>query len=129
MAKTWEQRLAELKKYKSKNGHCNVNTKSGPLGDWVKIQRKLHKKGAIPAKHEELLTDIGFDWSPMESIWEQRLAELKEYKSQNGHCNVKTKSGSLGQWVRTQRRCYKNDELPMERIERLEEVGFMWEAP
>ena len=36
----WIERYEELKKYKETHGDCNVPTKHGPLGIWVRNQRQ-----------------------------------------------------------------------------------------
>jgi len=64
-----------------------------------------------------------------DAIWEQRLGELKQYKSAVGHCNVPLRSlehPELGNFVSWQRRQYKNGCLTDDRIERLNDIGFEW---
>ena len=56
---------------------------------------------------------------------------LIEYKEKYGDCDVPQKyvsvSGQrLGNWVNTQRRFRKTKKLSPERVERLNEVGFVW---
>jgi hypothetical protein len=68
----------------------------------------------------------------MSTAWYKHLDELKEYKTQNEHVSVPRKSGSLGEWCRTQRRYYKQyqkgEKVPLtkERMEALEDLGFIW---
>jgi len=68
----------------------------------------------------------------MDGIWYKHLDELKEYKTQNDHVSVPRKSGSLGEWCRTQRRYYKQyrkgESVPLtkERMKALEDLGFIW---
>lgn len=40
----FDVKFAELEEFKRLNGHCNVTTKSGPLGTWVSRQRQLYNK-------------------------------------------------------------------------------------
>jgi len=47
------------------------------------------------------------------------LLVRKGYKTQDGH--------SLSNWVGTQRKEYKKGKLDAERIQRLEELGFVWD--
>lgn len=42
-SKDWELAFGKLLEYKAKNGHCNVPTKTSPLGRWVANQRKKYK--------------------------------------------------------------------------------------
>lgn len=68
----------------------------------------------------------------MDGIWYKHLDDLKEYKNHNGHVSVPRKSGSLGEWCRTQRRYFKQyrkgETVPLtkERMKSLEDLGFVW---
>ena len=46
------------------------------------------------------------------SNWDKNFADLIKYRDTNGHCDVNTKTSSLGRWVGGQRNLYKkhNDE-------------------
>jgi len=45
----------------------------------------------------------------------------------NGHCNVPSKNGSLGQWVKKQRLWYRSKKLKADRYEKLVGIGFVFE--
>jgi hypothetical protein len=69
------------------------------------------------------------------SSWEKRFAELLEFKSRHGHCEVPQnykENTSLGIWVNKQRMEQKlrmegkNSSLNDARLQRLESVGFRW---
>jgi hypothetical protein len=68
---------------------------------------------------------------PANQLWEQRFAALLNFKQREGHCCVPTlhrESGlKLGWWVATLRRNKK--EISTERLTRLDEIGFVWNAP
>jgi len=66
-----------------------------------------------------------------------RFKELIEYKAKHGDCFVPDNYGpnkQLGTWVNTQRRQYrflqqgKHSQMTEERINKLEEIGFKWDA-
>ncbi len=72
-----------------------------------------------------------------EKIFDNRLEELAKFKEQFGHCNVPLKYPSLGFWCARVRKSYKDLQegkpkseysmpLNVERIERLEDMGFQW---
>ena len=83
-----------------------------------------------------MLEGIGFVWSAQHELWEERLAELVDYRARHGHCNVPNRSKShpkLCVWVKSQRRHYKllqdgskHSCMTMERIRRLDDIGFVW---
>jgi len=85
------------------------------------------------------LDDAGFKWilaTPTRRAFDERYAELMNFKEKFGHCNVQqTKSGgyqSLGKWCNHLRTSYKKDQkreppnikLTEEMIQQLEDAGF-----
>jgi hypothetical protein len=61
--------------------------------------------------------------------WDAQLAQLAAYKAQHGHCNVPHHSDpKLSRWVRTQREHKRETPgISMERVARLDELGFTWQ--
>lgn len=126
----WEARLNELIEYKSKHGHCNVNTggKEGKLGDWVHTQRGQYRDGNISQDRVDRLNAIGFAWyakgAPASEVWEERFNDLASHISQHGSCDgIPTKS-QLWTWIRWQWYRYKIGKLSREHIDRLESIGL-----
>jgi hypothetical protein len=82
----------------------------------------------------ELLNRIDFKWRVMENDvlpWDDRLSQLLEYKEEHGHMQVPQRYDSnpqLGQWVQKMRWMRKMGMLKKERIEKLDEVGFVWKV-
>ncbi len=128
----WAQRFEELVNFKKKHGHCNVpnNCKKNPsLGGWVSTQRMKYKKGGIDKDKIKKLNAACFEWSILESTWLERLEELRQFKKENGHCNVSKnfkENPILGRWVGTQRGNKKKGALDRERVKKLNTLGFKW---
>jgi len=130
----WEKMFIALCEYRHKNGHCNVPQRyfeNRALGIWVGIQRSTYKneKKNILQKRIDRLDEIGFDWDPENTYWEEMFAALCKYRTKHGHCNVPqnySENLALGTWVSTRRKAYKNTGLSKEQIERLEDIGFVW---
>jgi superfamily II DNA or RNA helicase len=62
--------------------------------------------------------------------WWERFGELIEFRRQHGDCRVPNKykpNQQLATWVNTQRQFYSRQQLSVERIKRLQEVGFEWD--
>ena len=60
-------------------------------------------------------------------MWDARLKELEAYKQANGHCNVpQSRRGPLAHWIDRQRKLHRKGELPLDRKERLDALGFEW---
>jgi hypothetical protein len=69
---------------------------------------------------------IVLDRQKYDAAWAAKFRELQEFKAEFGHCNVKQIYESLGPWVSTQRANYAKRQLPKDRIEALESIGFEW---
>jgi hypothetical protein len=135
----WNNMLKDLAKFKEEHGHTNVPQRNNTLGQWVNTQRKnlvyreKGKRSHITRQRMDMLNEIGFDWvKDKETQWNDKLNELIVYKRVFDHTNVPRSQGSLGMWVRRQRRNYKlisigkTSPLTEERIYALESIGFLW---
>ncbi|KAL7540419.1 hypothetical protein ACHAXR_012737 [Thalassiosira sp. AJA248-18] len=126
----WEELFAALKLYKQNHGDCLVPQRYSEdprLGRWVNTQRSLYKAGELSDDREERLVNIGFNFDPYGSIWNENFAALKLYKQNHGNCLVPRRYSEdprLGRWVKTQRALYKAGELSDDREERLVNIGF-----
>ena len=58
--------------------------------------------------------------------WETRFNELVKYEAKHGDCNVPSSQGTLGNWVRVQRKTYMANSLTQDRIDRLNSIDFNW---
>lgn len=141
----WSEKFAELCTYREKMGHCLVPhtySENLPLARWVKRQRyqyKLMRDGKASTMTEErvkALEDIGFIWDSQGAAWGERLAELRLYRQEFGHCNVPSnfsQNPQLATWVKCQRRQYKLHQegkpsnMTPQRVRELENLGFEWE--
>lgn len=71
------------------------------------------------------------DVVPNQQRWEDMFIRLGIFKEKHNHCRVPNRypdDPSLGSWVATQRRYFKNKNLPMpaDRVKRLTDLGFEW---
>ena len=96
--KTFKDRAEELKAYREKNGHINV--KEGEDKSLAQFCRQMRYARRNPETIDRKLTEeriaeldaLGFEWAPRnrkEAQFQQRLEELKAYKAEHGHLNVK----------------------------------------
>eukprot|EP00979_Chaetoceros_neogracilis_P007710 scaffold1641_cov250-Chaetoceros_neogracile.AAC.4 len=125
----WNRRFVELVEYKEKNGHCNIPTTNGSLGQWVMRQRSLFRSKKLKADRYEKLVGIGLIFEDAKVAsgnvkWNTRFMELEKYKEKNGHCNFPTRNGSLGIWISNQRTVFRSKELKEDRYEKLLGIGF-----
>jgi hypothetical protein len=125
----WEQMYERLVVYKKSHGNCNVPQRweqDRLLAAWVITQRQ--RKDQLLPDRIQRLEKMGFDWNPLKTYWDQMYGRLVTYRKQHGDCKVPggwKQDRPLATWVNTQR--HRKDQLPPERIQRLEKLGFDWD--
>lgn len=125
--------LIALQKFKQEFGHCNVPqhfSKNPPLARWVSKQRTLYNKALLKNDMLNILNQMGFDWSPNNSVWEKKYMQLCDFKEKYGHCNVSLYYASnsvFGRWVSKMREYYKKKLLSLYQLTKLKEIDFIWE--
>ncbi|KAL3937414.1 MAG: hypothetical protein SGBAC_007484 [Bacillariaceae sp.] len=142
----WLIQFEELLKFKALHGHCripNACQNNSSLSRWVKRQRyqyKLKQEKKISTLSDERvkqLEEVGFVWDYHAEMWEERRAELEEFKGEFGDCNVPShypKNRKLSAWVKCQRRQYKrfidgdSSSMTGDRFGALERMGFTWKV-
>jgi hypothetical protein len=129
----WEQRFAELLTFKSERGHADVPTSERRwhgLGRWLVVQRRARKIGTLAAERIKRLADAGITWDTKAANWERHLLALQAFKADAGHCNVPqaycAEGLALGRWVNGQRVARKRGTLDLNRMSRLNAIGFQW---
>ena len=129
----WEQMFAALTAYKQAHGDCNVPASwdvNPELGQWCYVQRRTYRKNKISKDRVQRLEQLGFVWELLETSWDEMFAALKRYRQTHGDCKVPLKwkdDPKLGQWCSSQRANYKLGNLSVDRIYRLESLGFVWD--
>lgn len=142
----WNRFYELLRQYAERHGHVLVPRlcEVPGLGDWVTDQRRQYKawkqgqSTQLTQERRDKLEAIGFAWSVRNRPeWEQRYHELLQYKEKHGDCKVPQHyklNKSLGKWVAKQREQYKlyckgqHSFLTPYRLEKLKEVGFVWQV-
>jgi hypothetical protein len=129
--KIWNEMFQRLVAYKKKHKSTSVPTKyteDPKLGNWVNAQRAHHKNKMIPVVRIRRLDSIGFVWNPFDARWMEMYHRLVAYKKQHRSTIVPEyykEDPKFGIWVSNQRKYYKNKTLSVERINRLESIGFV----
>jgi len=130
--KGFQETLLYKEKTGTPNAIANYITSEGyQLGKWQSTQRSNYKKDILSFDRIELLENIGFVWELFGELFEKGFQETLFYKENTGNLNApqsyKTTEGfQLGSWQNTQRRNYKKGILSADRIEKLENIGFIW---
>jgi hypothetical protein len=95
------------------------------------------RKNKLPPGRRGRMEEIGFNFEiqseKYERRWNTKLQRLKRFKRKHGNCfgppNIASndvEDKELSNWVKEPRRGYKNGTIPNHRIQKLEEVGFVW---
>ena len=80
-----------------------------------------------------MLDKIKFSWVNTNSTFDQRVKQLLAYEKQHGTLHVSqvayskdSENHKLSRWVNEMRRLYNENRLSIERINRLNKIGFIW---
>ncbi|NOS72040.1 MAG: hypothetical protein HOP33_19195, partial [Verrucomicrobia bacterium] len=131
--KYFETMFQALLEYKQAQGDCLVPQRwkeNRKLAEWVSEQRMAYNRERLAPERVRRLDEVGFEWDPIGTRWEEMFQQLVEYKELHGDTNVPQRSGKyaeLGTWVRNQRAAKRyNRPILAERGKRLDEIGFVW---
>ena len=134
----WQQRLAELRAFRKRHGHCKVTPLLGAtpaFAKWVHRVRREGHEGRLSPEHRRALDKLGFHWgesSPGNDIrWARRYEELLAYHKRFGHTRVSAgwhENRPLGSWVYQQRLLRRTGRISPEHQALLERIPFSWEV-
>ena len=129
----WKEMLERLRAYKSEHGDCLVPQRwkeDRCLAEWVTNQRMAYSREQLAPDRISQLDEIGFDWDPLSTRWEEMFRQLVDFKNEHGHANVpqgSEKYKELATWVHCQRAAKRyNRPIIAKRGKRLDEIGFAW---
>lgn len=127
--RTWHESFQALVQYKERHGNTNVPVRyleDSALANWVRYQQRNQE--SLPNEKRQRLKCIGFQFGARnDRQWDAKLQRLQEYQQEYGrHATVRDLE--LSQWVSTQRSLYKKNLLRADRQEKLDAIGFVWQA-
>jgi superfamily II DNA or RNA helicase len=138
---SWDMWLGELKEFRERFGHCNVEInweEDVALARWVSAQRARRSEGTLTEEQVSRLEAVGFiwDWQSVKGAetWMKWYRELEAYTQEHGdphvprtHSNKKLASWV---WIQRQRRkgTRKNDPMTPEQESLLDTLSFRWHA-
>ena len=123
-AYTWEEKLEMVKAYIDENGKLpNSNDKNKEikqLGNWISIQKQNYKNKAhimkyenIRKRFEDFIAKYRRYFKSGEELWKDNLNIVEEYIKKNkilpSQHNKDENIKSLGGWINTQKKNYKNN--------------------
>ena len=129
----WQNKFSQLKEFKKEHGHTSpssTNKEFSLLGKWCEKQRSFHNQGKLSQQRFDLLDNLNFDWDPIETEWQNRFSQLKEFKKEHGHASPSSTNKEfslLGKWCLTQRSRHNQGKLSQERYDLLDSLKFDWD--
>ncbi|MCD8109559.1 MAG: helicase associated domain-containing protein, partial [Clostridiales bacterium] len=133
---SWEYKVVLVRKYlqEHKIGYIpqDVVVEGVWLGKWLAVQRKALEAGKLKPEQVKLLTGIPMR-TKNEELWEKAYEQACAYYKTYGDLNISrgyvTDTGyRLGNWVSRQRQLRREGHLSDEQVQRLDAIGFVWEA-
>lgn len=136
-------RIKALEEFYKVHGHIRVprDLKPEGLGSiyfWLGDQKKRQAAGLLPREEFENLDRFGLIWENENELikkesWQNFLSALSDFKKSTGTCNVpaefRTQNNyGLGAVVSKYRGLYRKNELPIEKINELNAIGFVWDV-
>lgn len=101
------------------------------LGSWINVQRTKNASGKLSDDRKRKLDILDIVWSPSKSVWNAGYDSLKRFVQANHTADVPGKyidenGFKLGVWITNQRSLKRSGKLSAERIDRLNNIGFIW---
>jgi superfamily II DNA or RNA helicase len=133
LGSTWDQRYGQLLVYKQAHGDCNVPQRwndNPELGKWCSQQRIRYQSNKLSPDRVRRLEQLGFVWDQLAAEWGEMFGALIAYEKAHGDGKVPKRwkeNSALGHWCQRQRIVYAKGDLSSDRVQRLEQLGFVWE--
>src|SRR5690606_31485070 len=88
-------------------------------------QRVKKKNGSLPKEHEDRLNKIDFVWNALETRWNQRFNELREFHERHGHFDVTPQTTEYPQLYSWTVKLRRNPQT-QDRLVKLNSIGYDW---
>lgn len=134
----WYGRYCALKRFKEEHGRFPVlsdareSDEINILYSWCRTQRKNYKSNILTKEHISKLEEIGFEleYTTQNEIWENNYNSVKEIylRLQRFPEAQDLEDEKLRKWITEQRQKLHKNNLAQERIQRLNEIEFVWDA-
>ena len=129
----WQTHIAELIAFKEEHGYTCVPQSSrfaaAPgLAKWVSNVRSSYRAGKLAPERIRQLEELGFNWVAIPPAWRNNYHQLKEWRSEHGHCNLPAGS-RIRSWASNQREHRLLGKLQPEQIALLDAIGYQWDQP
>ena len=133
---SWEENYTLLKEYIDlhKNSLVPVKTiyKQVKLGEWCAKQRRIYHDNLLSFERIEKLNNINFAWDFLDKRWDIMYEALLTFYNEHKHLkiptNISINGNNLYTWANTQRKIYKEGRLDNIKIQKLNNINFIWDT-
>lgn len=131
---SWYKYYEKAKEYYLKYGDLDIpfdyEINKLKLGQWLKNQRVIYKKGVLSNERLKLLEEIDIKWSLQDDKWDEYYYALEQYKDLFGDVNPKKNymidNLNLFAWKNAQRTAYSKGNMNKDHIMLLNDLEFDW---
>ena len=136
----WMSSYHQAEHYKSKHGKFPARTDTSEeavtIYRWIANQKQNFKNGTLSKERKKLLESVGIlvKAKSSEDSWNENYALLTNFLQKNSRFPTTTDAQlnesvyAVYRWMLHQRESYKKGRLSQDRIEKLESIGFVWDA-
>lgn len=136
----WMSSYHQAEHYKSKYGKFPARTDTSEeavtIYRWIANQKQNFKNGTLSKERKKLLESVGIlvKVKSSEDSWNENYALLNNFLQKKSRFPTTTDAQlnesvyAVYRWMLHQREAYKKGRLSQDRIEKLESIGFVWDA-
>ncbi|GIQ84204.1 hypothetical protein KIPB_005654 [Kipferlia bialata] len=124
----WTAKLESLSSFITTHQQWPTRGVDSCLYGWVVAQRSSRRKGTLSEDQIERLDSIGIEWNPGKGDFDTSLEALATHIREYGTMPTSAENHTLRNFVQLQRTHRKRGKLSQSRIERLDSIGFVWDA-
>ncbi len=131
MSRIWQQNFNKLLAFKAEFGHVNVPKSyvDKKLARLVTTIRQQKRYKTLKPERELALLQIGFDFDPIQSLWEKSYKKVCEFYRMNGHSSPYRRSKNeheraLGDWVHRMHKLIRLEELSDDKVQKLKLINI-----
>ncbi|MEV6932285.1 Helicase associated domain protein [Dactylosporangium sp. NPDC051485] len=129
----WLVGYTALHAFHAQHGHVRVPTGHREhdvwLARWIGHQRAAVKAGQLSAEQRAMLTDLGLDLDPRDTVWRRGLAAATAFHARHGHLRVPAgyqhDGFDLDGWLRLRRGDLRRGGLAPDRAAALTALGIL----
>ena len=124
----WNRFIEDMIRFKSNNGHCNIPSTHKLYKKCALVRKSYHNK-TLSIEKINKLKDLGFRFninSQNNDNWKFMFDKLKNLVKEDKNLSLDSiqEDKKLSNWINTQKKAYKKDNLPKCKYRKLSALGI-----